>query len=79
MWHWHLDQNPYAGKVPTSNAQASVRKANHSYSYFKFSLLVFNHDSLNCNTLLAQGKIASLTNSKYITSLRKIIMIWKAK
>lgn len=31
MWHSHLDQNPYARKVPTSNAQATVKKANHSY------------------------------------------------
>lgn len=79
MWHWHLYQNPYARKVLTSNVQASVMKANNSYSYCKFTLLVFNHGSLNCNTQLAQCKIASLSNSKYITSLRKIIMIQKGK
>jgi len=58
-------------KMPASNVPALVKTANHSYSYYKLSLLVFNCGSLNCNTQLVQCKIASLNNPKYTTSLRK--------
>lgn len=65
--------------MPASNVPASGKKANNSYSYCKLSLLVFNRGSLNCNAQSVQCKTACLSNSKYITSLRKIIMIWKEK